>query len=476
MPGTRSASASRDACQANGQCDPQANATACVGIDIIYDTVNYVPHDLSFTKDGCVKPSTQVGVNNHVEIQFSATGIVVWMSDAGGTVDVEARRPRELRSPVDAWAAVDGRRPLQRRQVQHATDEHVLVGQLRASMARSSPATSASMSSTTRSAGGTAENGLPMTNLGYPIPQNSTGINLTFPNVTNTTVAAAALLELTYWPQTAQTLTYSLNGNPAHTFAWPFGSRADVRVADRRDAGAALGSADGTNTLKISTSDKSNGVPTANYDLIIVPVRGAVPPCRRRCRRRRRRFAGATTCRRPRPTTVKPVHDDGADNHGADDDDDDAGNDAGLHRQPHDVQLQHPVERQRPERLDLGQHHRIDGRRVARPGRNGGDAGEVSVHRNRYDQWAIKSHGNGKYVSAELNNTGRCTRPAARSDAVGTWETYTVQLGRIVSCGRSPRRTACSFPPSSVHGSNNAILRAGATAVGSMQGFNITPA
>lgn len=256
-------------------CTGYPNPTG-IGVDDIYDTANYVPDHLSFNHDGCVKASTTVGVNNHVEIQVSSARIKVFMADAGA--------PSTLKLVADASFAVPLTRGLVWLEDIHYNADKFNSQQTNTfswdNVAFDGPVLPRDLgfdiADNTASAG-RAENGLPLTGLGYTVP-GSGSLTLTVPNVTGTAGAAGALLELTYWPEAAQTLTYSVNGDVPLQFAWPFPGgptfvsqtvAMPVPLADVHD---------GANTVTLSTSDHADGVAVANFDLILAGAGGIVEP------------------------------------------------------------------------------------------------------------------------------------------------------------------------------------------------------
>jgi len=69
--------------------DGQGNCTSSpngVSVDSMFETTNYTLSPVSFNLLGCVAKSTSPTQQNHVEIQLSSTGAVVWASDPGSTV------------------------------------------------------------------------------------------------------------------------------------------------------------------------------------------------------------------------------------------------------------------------------------------------------------------------------------------------------------------------------------------------------
>jgi hypothetical protein len=89
-------------------------------------------------------------------------------------------------------------------------------------------------------------------------------------------------LTMSYFPQSAQTLTYTVNGHTL-TFPWPYandtaGATGPTYVSQSVALPVPLADVvAGTNTVRLSTSDNS-GVDTANFDLILQGAGGVVLP------------------------------------------------------------------------------------------------------------------------------------------------------------------------------------------------------
>ena len=272
------------------------NARNSVGIDFdnlfnnsqncltatVWDTQNY-DYELDNTnRDGCVSTSPGPGVMNHVEVQINSGGVKVFMSQPGNPASTEL--------VADSSFAVPLTQGLVWLEDVHYNADKFNSQQTNtftwANLAFDGPVEPRDLGFDVldnTDSGGTAGNGLPMTNLGYFVPGGGS-LTLNIPNVNGVSKAIGALLTLTYWPENAQTLTYSVNGNPPHQFAWPYGNDTGglhgpayvsqsvglpVPVSEVRD---------GTNTVVVSTSDSANGVATANYDLILQGAGGIVSP------------------------------------------------------------------------------------------------------------------------------------------------------------------------------------------------------
>ena len=123
---------------------------------------------------------------------------------------------------------------------------------------------------------GTAENGLPMTNTGWLIPdgagQKTHAVDQEREEHGGRRGRAARAHVLA---RDRGTLTYSVNGNPPHAFPWAFGANSPTFESKTIAMPVPLSEVhDGTNTVTLSTSDTANGVTTANYDLILAGAGG----------------------------------------------------------------------------------------------------------------------------------------------------------------------------------------------------------
>jgi hypothetical protein len=261
----------------NGVCG-LINNPNCVGVEHIFTTSSYIPADVAFHNDGCVRPSPGAGINNHVEVHLSATSIAVFMTDAGTTAPLKLVADAAFTAPLTrglVWME-DVHYNANKFGTQQTNtfswdnfgfDGPVLPRDLGFDIPDNIDPS------------GSAANGLPLNDIGWTIPQFGRSITLTVPGVTNTAGASAALLELNFWPETRETLFYSLNGGPTHSFPWAYGAASPTFEGKTIAMPVPLSEVhDGANTVRISTSDTSNGVTVANFDLILVAAGGIVPP------------------------------------------------------------------------------------------------------------------------------------------------------------------------------------------------------
>jgi hypothetical protein len=260
-----------------GPNEPAGNFGSCFTATV-WATSNYQPVNTSSSTDGCVLPSPGPGTNNHIEIRVAAGSVTVYESDPG--------RPASLRQVAHADFTVPLTRGLVWLEDVHYNGNKFNSQQTNTftwdNLAFDGPVLPRDVGFDVldgTSPGARAENGLPTANLGYPIHNGGGSVTLQIPNVRNTAGAAAALLELTYWPQSQETLFYQVNGHPAHSFPWPFGPNGATYESQTVAMPVPLAEVhDGTNTVTLTTSDTGNGVDTANYDLILAAAGGIAQP------------------------------------------------------------------------------------------------------------------------------------------------------------------------------------------------------
>jgi hypothetical protein len=238
---------------------------------------NFEPNHL----DNCVSDSPGPGSMNHVEVQINSTGVKVYMSQPGN--------PASTTLVTDSSFAVPLSQGLVWMEDVHYNGAKFNSQQTNTftwgNLAFDGPVEPRDLAYDVldnSAGGGSALNGLPMTNLGYRVPGGGS-LNLTVPNVNGVANATGALVTLTYWPLNAQTLTLSVNGNTPIQFPWPYANDTNsivgpTWVSQSVALPVPLSEVrDGTNTITVSTSDGS-GVATANYDLILQGAGGVVPP------------------------------------------------------------------------------------------------------------------------------------------------------------------------------------------------------
>ena len=247
----------------------------CVGVDSMFVTVNYHEHDLAFDRDGCVLASRSVGSDNHVEVRVNSAGMRVFASDPGRRSITRLIADAAFKPPLtrgliwleDVHYNADKFNSQQTNTFSWdnvAFDGPILPRDLGFDVLDSGKP------------GPRAENGLPTMNLGYQIPSGGGSLALRIPNVSNLAAASGALLEFTYWAESHQTITYSLNGHTRHRFPWPFGNQATFVSETAAMPVPTSDLHDGVNLVRLSTSDPA-GVSIANVDLILKGA-GGLPP------------------------------------------------------------------------------------------------------------------------------------------------------------------------------------------------------
>lgn len=255
-------------------CGHGANQDTCVGVSSIFDTSNYQYNNLGFSTDGCVKPSSGPGNNNHVEVQVNSAGLKVFMADAGN--------PAAIRQVAHASFTVPLSRGLVWLEDVHYNANKFNTQQTNTftwdNVAFDGPVLPRDLGfdiPDNTANGGSAANGQPMADLGYLIPQNGGTLTLTVPGVHNTAQAAAALLEFTFGKENNETISYSVNGGAFQSWADPFGASF---VSETVALPVPLSQVhDGNNTIALRTSD-SNGNAVANFDLILAAAGGTIQP------------------------------------------------------------------------------------------------------------------------------------------------------------------------------------------------------
>lgn len=267
---------------AQTNCDPStcghgSSQDTCVGVDTIWTTSGYQPTDQNVTADGCVTPATGPSQLNHVEVQVSATGIRVYMADAGDPSSLRQVAHSNFTAPLTrgvVWLEdvhYNGNKFNTQQTNTFAWDNLAFDGP-------TLPRDLGFDVADNTQRGGAADNGLPMTDLGYIVPNAGRTVTVTVPGVTNVDQAAAVLLELTYWPETEQTLTVTVNGNPSVSMPWPFGNDPLFTSQTVAIPIPAADVHDGANTVTVGTSDTGNGVAVGNFDLILAGAGGTVAP------------------------------------------------------------------------------------------------------------------------------------------------------------------------------------------------------
>jgi hypothetical protein len=235
-----------------------------VGVDSMFTTSNYAFSLRGFSATGCVKPPTQVGQVNHFEIRISSSSVQVWASDAGSTTT------RQIASASIQMPLTHGLIWIE--DVHYNANKfdsqgtHTFVWD---NVGFDGPVLARDLGFDVLDATHTGTSG---GSLGYFVRSGST-LQVPIPNVQSLASATAALLEFNWTPHDNASITYSLNGHPSHTQAWPYGSAATWRSMTIALPVPLSELQNGTNSASISTTD-SIGVSVANIDLILVAAGG----------------------------------------------------------------------------------------------------------------------------------------------------------------------------------------------------------
>lgn len=259
----------------------QSNNTL-VTVDEIFTSTNYVENVVPFTIDGSMNES---GYNqfqmNHVEIQLSSTGVVVWGSDAGTTT-------------MHKLAHATFTMPLTRglvwmKDVHYNAEKDAVPGQNEQSHTFAWANFGFDGPTLTRDLGvelpdntgiiGTAENGLPLRDTGVMLSAPNGSTTFSFSGsyaLGNVEGASNALLELNYYlTQTNVHLTYAANGHPSHTVLAGGGDQTTWGWDTIALPIPPSELVDGSNTITFS-ADNGGSMPLANVDMILVGAGG--PP------------------------------------------------------------------------------------------------------------------------------------------------------------------------------------------------------
>jgi hypothetical protein len=271
------------------------NSESCLTADI-WDTANYAWSSQPTTQNGCVNTSPGPGVMNHVEVQISSTGVKVFMSQPGEPNTTTLIASSSFAVPLAqglVWledSHYNGDKFNSQQTNTFTWSDLAFDGPVEPrDLGFDVPDNNGTMPSWWWKAtepGGTAENGLPMTNLGYPMgPTESEPATAIFQNVTGVANASGALLCLSYYPTAALNINYSVNGNTPLTSPWPYANDTKAMVGPTYVSQSECLPVPlsevrtGTNTITVWGSDADNSVTvTANYDLILQGAGGTVPP------------------------------------------------------------------------------------------------------------------------------------------------------------------------------------------------------
>jgi len=275
-------------CQ-NGQQVEYTQTADSWTVDKMFTTSNYAYNESGFSAVACVKKATALGQMNHIEIRISPTHVEVWATDAG--------------SPTLKQIAIANLNMPLTRGLVWMEDVHYNACKAPGTQCNHTfawdnfgfdgPVLPRDLGFDVQDA---THNGTSGGSLGYLVPTGNS-LSLQIPNVQGVENAAAVLLEFTWWPHDLDSITYSLNGHPAHTTTWPYGSAGAFQSHTLAMPVPQAEVVNGTNSLTLTSTDNQyGGVDVANIDLI--PAGAGAPGS-----------GGNTTPPTPTPTatTVPPT-------------------------------------------------------------------------------------------------------------------------------------------------------------------------
>ena len=248
--------------QLSGKCDDGWT------VNSMFTTSNYQFASTPFARLGCVKSSTGAsGPLNPVEIDVSPTHVDVFATDPGSAQLVQL-------------ASADVAMPLTRGLV-WMEDAHYNANKFDnqanhtfawANFGFDGPVLPRDLGFDLLDAN---DNGTGGGSIGF-LAAAGGAYTFHLDNVHDVENASDALLEFTWWPHTRATITYSVNGNPPHTMAWPYGNAALYRSETLALPVPPGELVDGSNAFSISTTDAElGGVSIANADLILAGAGGS---------------------------------------------------------------------------------------------------------------------------------------------------------------------------------------------------------
>lgn len=235
----------------------------------MWTTSNYAYSNRTWQMAGCVHKGSPNAMN-HIEIRISPTRVELWASEPGqtaikliGSSNINMPLTRGLVWMEDAHYNAD-KEPGTQGDHTFAWDNFGFDGPVLA-----------------RDLGfdilDSHSNGTTGGNIGYLVPAGG-ALNLQFKGVNSVESMASALLEFTWVPRQQSSLTYALNGHAAHTLAWPYGNNLTYRAATIALPVPMNELQNGTNTLRLTSSETAlGGLSVANFDIILIPDRSGPP-------------------------------------------------------------------------------------------------------------------------------------------------------------------------------------------------------
>ena len=181
----------------------------------LWFTQNYQFGRYNFTAQNCVVEPTQYGQLNHFELDISPNSITILGTDAGSTTLKTLATVTNVNVPLTRgliWLEdthYNGNKDGGSQQTHTFTwanvgfDGPILPRDLTFDVPDRLP-----------------------TDLGYFTPATVVAPGITAANLS---ASSGALLTLNLFARSQESVTYSVNGNPAHTFAWPFGGASTYK-------------------------------------------------------------------------------------------------------------------------------------------------------------------------------------------------------------------------------------------------------
>lgn len=237
------------------------------GVDSIWTTTNYRLQLRSFNNLTCINKGTPTALN-HFEVHISPTAVHVFGSDAGGV------NFREIANASFAMPLTRGLAWIE--DIHYNANKfgnqgtHTFVWD---NFGFDGPVLARDLGFDVLDA---THSGTSGGSLGYTVPAGGS-LTLQIPNVHGVENAAAALLEFNWWVHDHDSVTYSVNGHPSHTQAWPY-VNSPTFVSQTIALPVPLSEVvNGTNTVRLTSTDSQlGGVSVANIDLILAGA-GGIP-------------------------------------------------------------------------------------------------------------------------------------------------------------------------------------------------------
>ena len=241
-------------------------------LDTMFETVSYRLQSVSFTRDACVTMSNNPTVMNHVEVQISSSSITVWASNAGTSNLVEI---------ANASPSVPLTRGLIWMEDVHYNAGKYTPGQENNTFGWDNVGFDGPILPRDRGFD-VPDNTAPgrdagSINTGWNWSSQSDSVQTLPVDATSLAAAQGALVEFDWFPDSQIVPSFSLNGHPVISTAWPFsGGSTDTwrTIAVTVPLSEVV---QGANTISVEQAPSSQGS-IANFNLILQGA-GGVPTC-----------------------------------------------------------------------------------------------------------------------------------------------------------------------------------------------------